>query len=160
MANLESLNFDANQVQPNSFELLPAGEYEAIIVASSMDMTKDGTGKFLKLELQILNGEYQNKKLFDRLNLINPNDQAVQIARGTLSAICRAVGVMTPHESTELHNRPLRIKVGIREGKGEYNDQNVIKAYKPRLAGPGPAMTASVMPYPAQPDPIVDSNPW
>ena len=158
MANLEFLNFDANQVQPNSFELLPAGKYEAVIVASSMEPTKDGTGKFLKLELQILSGEYQNKKLFDRLNLINPNDQAVQIARGTLSSICRAVGVMTPHDSAELHNRPLSINVGIRKGDGEYGDQNVIKAYKPRHAGPSAPMPV-MLPSP-QPEPIVDSAPW
>ena len=154
MVSFASLNFDANQVQPNSFDVLPAGEYEAVIVASSYEPTQNGRGKFLKLELQILNGEYQNRKLFDRLNLINPNDQAVQIARGTLSAICRAVGVMTPNDSFELHNRPLRIKVGVRKSD-EYGDQNVIKAYKPRHAGP--VAPPPVMSYPTQPEPVVDA---
>ena len=160
MANLEFLSFDANQVQPSNFELLPSDWYDSVIVASILKTTKDGDGKYLEFEQRILSGEYQNRTLFDRLNLVNRNDQAVQIARGTLSAICRAVGVMTPHDSSELHNRPLRIKVGIRKGEGEYNDQNVIKAYKPRLAGPGPSAPMPAMPYPAQPDPVVDSNPW
>ena len=34
----------------------------------------------------------------------------VKIARGELSAICRAVGVMQPRDSVELHNVPLEIK--------------------------------------------------
>jgi hypothetical protein len=92
--------FDANQVEPNTaFTPLPAGEYDAIIVESEMKPTKDGTGKYLQLKLQILNGKFQNRTLFDRLNLVNKNDTAVQIAKGTLSAICRAVNVLTPNDS-------------------------------------------------------------
>jgi hypothetical protein len=80
----------------------------------------------------VLGGQYQNKHLFDRLNLQNASDQAVQIARGTLSAICRAVGVMTPKDSSELHNKPLRVKVTVKKSD-DYGEQNEVKAYKPRL---------------------------
>lgn len=125
--------FDATQVAPNSFDVLPAGEYEAIIVASEVKATSTG-GKMLKLELQILNGEFQNRKVWDNINLWNASDKAVQIARGTLSAICRAVGVMTPKDSAELHNKPLRIKVAVRKSE-EYGEQNQIKAYTPRHNG-------------------------
>jgi hypothetical protein len=78
--------------------------------------------------------------VFDLLNLWNPNPKAVTIARGTLSAICRAVNVLTPKDTSELHNKPLRITVGIQKGEGDYNDQNKIKSYKPRqVGGPAPA---------------------
>lgn len=87
MADLSG--FDASKIAPSSFDVLPSGEYDAVIVASEMKPTSEGNGKYLKLELQILSGEYQNRKLFDNLNLFNPNDKAVQIARGTLSAVCR-----------------------------------------------------------------------
>lgn len=134
MADLSG--FDASKVAPNSFEVIPAGEYEAVITGSGMETTAAGTGKFLKLELQILNGQFQNRKLFDRLNLDNPNAKAVEIARGTLSAICRAVEVLTPKDSSELHNRPLRIKLVVKKSE-EYGEQNEIKAYKPRGNGNG-----------------------
>ena len=126
--------FDANKVEPNG--VLSAGEYDAVITASDWKATKNGEGKYLQLELQVLNGPAQNRKLTDRLNLINANATAVQIAKGTLSAICRAVGVMSPGVSAELHNRPLRITVGVRDAGGEYGMQNEIKGYKSRHAGP------------------------
>ena len=43
------------------------------------------------------------------IRMVNPNQTAVKIARGELSAICRAVGVMQPKDSTELHDLPLVI---------------------------------------------------
>jgi len=132
MANLDG--FDANQVEPNTgFDVIPAGDYDAVIVSSEMKLTKKGDGKYLSLELQILNGQYQNRKLFDKLNLKNANQQAVDISKATLSAICRAVGVLTPKDSSELHNKPLRVKVKVRKSE-EYGEQNQITAYKSRQA--------------------------
>ena len=128
--------FDANVVPPNNeFEPLPAGDYNACIVASEMKPTKDGTGTYLELKLQVLDGKYQNRTLFDRLNLVNKNETAVTIAKGTLSAICRAIGVMTPKDSSELHNKPLKITVRVKPDP-ERGPQNEIKGYKSRHAGP------------------------
>jgi hypothetical protein len=134
MASLEG--FNANDVDPNvGFDVMPAGEYDAAIVASEVKATAAGTGKYLKLELQVLNGPFQNRKVWDQLNIWNPNEKAVQIAKGTLSAICRAVGVLTPGDSSELHNKPLRIKVVVQKDE-QYGDKNVIKSYKPRESQP------------------------
>jgi len=129
--------FDAKTVEPGGFDVLPAGEYDVCIVSSVVEPTKAGNGKFLKLELQVLNGPFQNRKIFDRLNLWNPNQQAVTIAQGTLSAICRAVGVLTPQDSSDLHNKPLRCRVTVRKSE-EYGDGNEVKRYMPRNAGPAP----------------------
>lgn len=148
--------FDASQVAPSSLDVLPAGEYEACVVASEMKVTNAGTGKYLKLELQILNGEYQNRKLWDNLNLINPSAKAQEIARGTLSALCRAIGVLTPKDSSELHNKPFRVKVKVDKTE-EFGEQNRITAYKPRdNGGPLFAAPAPVAPAPAMPD----KAPW
>lgn len=143
MSDLGDLNFDANQVEPNSFELIPPGDYDAVIVKSETKGTSTG-GKMLKLKLQILNGQYQNRLLFDNLNLWNQSADAVKIAKGTLSSICRAVNVPTPKDSAELCNKPLRITVGIQKGTGNYNDQNCVKSYKPRQAGPAPVEAGAV----------------
>ena len=134
--------FNAADVEPNAaFTPLPAGEYQAIISESEMKPTKDGQGKFLQMKLQILNGAYQNRTLIDRLNLVNKNDVAVQIAKGTLSSICRAVNVLTPNDSAELHNKPLTIIVKIKNDQNG-NPQNEVKGYKARhtSAPAGPSM--------------------
>ena len=146
--------FNAMEVAPVSFDVLPAGEYDVVIIASTMKPTSNRTGKYLELELQVLSGEYQNRKLWDRLNLTNPSDKAVQIARGTLSAICRAVGVLTPKDSSELHNKPMRAKVVVKHDE-EYGDKNEIKAYKPRQNGPVvPSSVPSATPVQQQ------ATPW
>ncbi len=126
--------FDANQHQSQAFDVLPAGEYEAIIVQSEVKPNSAQTGKMLKLQLQIISGQFQNRVLFDQLNIDNPSDKAKQIALGTLSDICKAVNVLTPKNSSELHDKPLRIKVVVKKSD-EYGEQNNIKAYKPRNAG-------------------------
>lgn len=144
--------FDASQVKPNDvFEALPAGEYEVCIIDSQVKPTSSGTGKYLELSLQVVSGQYQNRRLIDRLNLWNQNPKAQEIARGTLSSICRAVGVLTPEYSSDLHNKTLRCKVKVRTSE-EYGDQNEVKGYKPRAAGP-------VQPsLPPVPPPVAHAN--
>ena len=133
MADLGALGgFDANNVDPQGdYELIPAGNYPAQIVASDMRSTKNGNGQFLYLELEISDGEYAGRKLYDRLNLINPNPQAVEIAKRQFSALCRATGVMVPKDSEELHFRPVVAVVKVRPAKGEYGASNDIATYKP-----------------------------
>ncbi len=147
MADLSG--FDASKVDPTDFGTIPPGDYEACIVNSEMKATKDGNGSYLNLEVQIINGQFQNRRIFDKLNLQNRNEQAVTIAKGTLSAICRAVNVLTPNDSSELHNKPMRISVGSR--KNDYRNgetENYIKSYKPRSAGTvaQPLMTGQQQP--------------
>jgi hypothetical protein len=127
MANLNG--FDANQVEPTSFDPLPAGKYLACITESEMKVTKNGGGQFLNLTFQVLDGEYKGRKLWARLNLKNPNPQAEQIARGQLSALCRAVGVMAPKDSLELHNLPLVITVKLKKRDDTGDLQNEISGY-------------------------------
>ena len=67
--------------------------------------------------------------MIDRLNLNNPNQIAVDIAQRTLSAICHATGVMTPQHSSELHDKPLVVKVAVKAADGQYSASNEIKGY-------------------------------
>ncbi len=139
MGNLSG--FDANKVEPAMGKrLLPAGDYEVVIVSSETKPTRKGDGEMLVLELQVVSGPFQGAKLTERLNIKNPSAQAQEIARGTLSAICRAVGVLTPEDSSDLHDRPLVAVVGLKLDE-VYGPKNEVKYYKDRcrLAPPPPA---------------------
>ncbi len=136
MANLNG--FDAAQVEPTaSFVPIPAGKYLAAITESEMKPTKNGSGSYLQMTFTVLEGEYKNRVLWARLNLNNPNVTAVKIARSELSAICRAVSVLQPRDSVELHNIPLLITVKVkkREDTGELT--NEIKGYEPKAVAAG-----------------------
>ena len=131
--------YDANNYEPQSFDTIPSGDYDAVITESELKDTKAGDGQYLKLTLQILSGEYANRKLWDILNLKNKNPKAVEIAKGTLSSICRAVETMTPKDSADLHNKPLLIAVGVEAASGGYNEKNKIVGYRKLPVGMSPA---------------------
>lgn len=134
MASLEG--FNAAEVEPNkAFEPLPAGNYTAVIINSEEKATSAGTGSYIKLEIEVIDGPHKGRKLFDNLNLNNPSAQAVTIAKGTLSAICRAVGVLTPKDSSDLHNIPLVVKVGVERRQDTGGLQNRIKGYEAKGGG-------------------------
>jgi len=146
MANLNG--FDASQVEPTSFDPLPAGKYLAVITESEMRPTKKGAGQFLNLTFEVIEGEYKGRKVWARLNLKNPNPQAEQIARGQLSAICRAVGVMAPKDSVELHNLPLVVTVKVKKRDDTGDLQNEVSGYakKESAAAAPPQQAASSTP--------------
>ncbi len=125
------LNFDANNVDPAvGFDPVPAGKYVAVITESEKKPTKAGTGQYLQLTFQIIEGEFKGRLLWARLNMENPSEMAVKIARAELSAICRAVNVMAPKDSIELHNLPLTISVGCKKRDDTGDITNEIKAYE------------------------------
>lgn len=147
MANLNG--FDASQVEPTSdFEPIPAGKYLAMITESEMKPTRNGGGRYLQLTFQILEGEHQGRYLWARLNLENSNETAVKIARAELSAICRAVGVLTPGDSLELHDVPLEIIVKLRKRSDTGELQNEIRGYEKKgSSGSEPRKPATTPPW-------------
>lgn len=129
--NILQGGFNADEVPPaTGFDPIPAGKYKAVITESEEKATKAGTGSYLQLTFVIVEGEFENRKLWARLNLNNPNDQAVSIARAELSAICRAVNVRQIKDASQLHDIPLVIKVVAKKGD-DGETRNEIKGYEP-----------------------------
>ena len=152
-------SFDATSVEPTTaHELLPAGKYRAQIVESEMRVTKNGMGQFLWLMLDIIEGPYQGRKLFDQLNLVNSNPQTVEIAQRTLSAICHATGKLQVNDSVDLHLVPMSIQVGVKPPKDGYSEKNTIRYLVPEKA---PAATAyQAAPAASQPPAAPAAAPW
>ena len=127
---MATLNFNtADAPEEDSFDAIPAGTYTAQIIRSEMKDTKAGTGQFLELRLQILDEPHTGRLIFERLNLINPNEVAVKIAQKTLAQICKAVGVLEVEESEELHAREMIVEVIVEPAKGDWPESNSIKKY-------------------------------
>jgi hypothetical protein len=128
---MATLNFNANEVEPSKgIDPLPAGKYNVVITDSEMKPTKNGNGQYLELTFEVIDGEHKGRKAWSRLNLDNPNATAVQIARADLSAICRAVNVIQPRDSVELHNLPLVITVRCRKNPQTDEITNDVKGYE------------------------------
>jgi len=135
MPNLNG--FDANNVEPvPSFDPIPAGQYLAMIVASEEKTSSKGN-QFLSLELEVLDGQYKGRKLWVNLNLSHPNPETVKFARVELASICKAIGVLKPTDSVQLHNLPMLITVKCVNRKDTGELQNRIKSYAPKAAAQG-----------------------
>ncbi|MGH2272691.1 DUF669 domain-containing protein [Anaerohalosphaeraceae bacterium U12dextr] len=148
MANLN--NFNANEVDStNDFDPIPAGKYLAMITGSQMKETKNKTGSYLELTFQVLEGEYKGRLLWARLSLTHSNEVTAKIARGHLSAICKAVGVLTPRDSVELHNLPLVINVKVKKRTDNDELTNDIRGFSKQQTAAAPAAVSkpSVAPW-------------
>lgn len=145
------INFNVDMApDAMDFDVIPAGNYEAIITDSQVMENKAGTGEYLKLELTIVNGEFEGRKLFENLNLVHPNETTVRIAQGTLKQIAvacgKASGVVT--ESEELHDIPMSINVSVELRKDNGRVANRIKGYAAVGAKKKAAASRTVAPAP------------
>ena len=135
MANLSNLNIDPNVKESSSFIVLDEGKYKAVITADKLKDTKKGDGKYLELSLQVIEGDNAGVSINDRLNIMNPSEQAQAIGHGTLKRICTALNVpFPPTDTTTLYGKPLEILVGIEEFEsnreaGKMLKSNTIKSY-------------------------------
>jgi hypothetical protein len=105
----------------------------------------------LWLELDVLEGPHQGRKIWDQLNLVNPNQQTVEIAQRTLSAICHATGKLQVNDSVDLHLVPMSIQVGVKPPKDGYSEKNTIRYLVPDKTAPAAHQPAPATPQSAAP---------
>ena len=144
--------FDAATVETPSRDPVPAGDYVATVTDSEIKPNKAGTGEYLSLSFRIEDGDHAGRFVWANLNLVHPNEKAVQIARAELAGLCKAVGVLNPKDSADLHNIPVLIRVVLDKDR-DGNPRNVVKGFKPAThqALPAASQAASQPPKPAAP---------
>ena len=113
------------------------------IIASEKKATKSGTGEYLKLEMEIISGDFKGHKVWTNLNLENPSQSAVDIAQKELATICRAVNVLNPKYSENLHKIPFIGSVGIKPAEGRYPESNTMTNYAPYIPSDSVAANSS-----------------
>ena len=124
---MASLSFDANSVEITSRDPIPAGIYEALICDSEVRPTRSGNGKGINLTFEILSGPHKGRKVFAWINFQHPKAEAQRIGQEELARLCKAVGVGKLDDTTQLHNLPMMITVGIDK---DDPTRNVIKGYR------------------------------
>jgi hypothetical protein len=145
---MASINFDANTVEPaEAFDVLPKGKYLCMAVNSEIKPTKNGSGDYLELTFEVLDGNGKGRKIWERLNIRNSNKKAEEISQRQLSALCRAIGVMNLQDTDQLHNIPVMINVDIETREG-YSPQNRVKGYEP-AGGTAPVASSPALRTPA-----------
>ena len=128
--------FNALEVEPSAtFQPLPADWYKCVITDAEERVTSKGDGSYLQLSIEVIDGNFTGRKVFDRLNLKNPNPTAVEIAQRSLSSICRAISVNSPKDSAELCDKPMMVKMSVRPAQNGYEASNDVKGYESVTVG-------------------------
>ena len=124
--------------QDISFQVLPEGDYLCRGKNSILKDTKKGDGRYLQLNLEIVEGDFAGELITDRFNLDNPNQLAVRIAKSALYKYCEAIGVVEQfnplaHIVPELYGKLVWVSVSIQKAPAgsSYGDSQKIKGYKP-----------------------------
>jgi len=125
----------------DEFAPIPAGTYEAVIIESEIKATQAGTGSYLNLKHQIIDGTHSGRTIYNNINLKNPNETAVKIGRKALAQIEKALGlgVGELRDDEQMKGKPMKIKVVIGKDDPQYGARNEIKAYLPYLSDEPPA---------------------
>jgi hypothetical protein len=143
MAQFE-FNTDSVEKRKNSYELLPAGWYTAQVAESEIVDMKSGNGQALKLTIEVLQDGYLGRKIWTRLNVRHTDQKTEGIAQQQLRELCDSIGLARFRDTTELHNKPMQIKVKIRkDDSGKYEDQNEVNGFKPAIGGGGHVAAAA-----------------
>jgi len=147
LADVFGSDFDPTSVPEDerSFDLLPPGDYTMQVIESELK-PKDNGDCGLNLTIEIMEGPFANRKLWDWLNIRHSNAQAQSIAQRALADLCLATGVQGLRDSEDLHFRPFVGTVKINPAKGNYEASNGIKRYKPMPSAAGQASARQAAP--------------
>lgn len=132
-------NFDPDEIPPGTdFGTIPPGWYVAQIIDSEKKDASTG-GKILVLTWEIIDGEFEKRRIWDNQNWEHAKADTMLMARQHVAKICKAVGIGPINNSTELHHKPCRIQLGIQKGNarlggGTYDDKNNVKGFAPLTA--------------------------
>ena len=138
---MAKIGFKTSDYEPNApLDAVPAGDYPCTITDAALKPTKRGDGEYVMLVHEVADGEFKGRKIFDRLNIHNPNKTAEAIGRRQLSSLAAALNLPEIDDTDILVGAPVTVRVTVRSS-AEYGDQNDVKAYLPReqAAAPKPA---------------------
>lgn len=126
--------FDPKTQEPagGDYQPVEAGRYTLAVVKSERKKAKSGKGEYISCEMEILDGKYKGRKVFEIFNILHTDDQTQEIGRGRLSALFRATGVMDPDVMADIYNAPFEANVGVKmQTGGEYagTASNYIKTF-------------------------------
>lgn len=128
---------DHQAIEPgqNGFENLPSNWYVGHFTESEVKPTKNGKGIILNMTIEITEGEFTNRKVWDSINFQHESAQAQLIGQQRIKTICEAVeytDLLT--DSEVLHFKPFRFRLGLSKPQQGYEQKNEVKAYKPMSA--------------------------
>lgn len=141
------------------FRPLPAGEYLAEII--EMRLRRPDTPKgYVEFTFCVLQGLYQDLRLWVRLLLWDRRSGVAAFARADLGSICEAVGFPDGCDFDDVLDVPLVVKVSVRAWRGRLlNGVDGYRRVRPRSPTPNPRTIDAPRDLEAEAKPAVGGHP-
>lgn len=128
---------EANKSLEGVFDPVPEGEYTVVCVKLEDIETKDRSGRYLKAQFEIVEGDYSKKKLFTNFNYQNKNATTVKIALRQLQAWVLQAGIAKDGEDfafnpPEMIGTTIKVKATVKK-KDAYTDPATGKVFPEKL---------------------------
>ena len=130
MEGVEEVTFNLNEVEEEKeMQVMPPGKYRGVVANSELKRTKAGTGMYLAVEFVISQPEqFKGRKVFDIINVQNPNETAQEIGTARLKAICVHGGLDASNVGADsIKGVEVGLKLGV-EVDAKYGEKNRVKA--------------------------------
>lgn len=121
---------------------IPAGWYRVIVDSAEVKQTRDQTGYYAQIRFDVIEGQYERRVVFARLNLQNKNPTAQEIGRRQWAQLCEAVGAGNVQYASQIAGRQLEIQVTVRPARGEYPADNDVRGFRAAKNTGAPAWSA------------------
>jgi hypothetical protein len=130
--------FDPSQEEGTKFDPLPIGVYLAQIIEAAVTVPQSLDGYGINTTWEIIEGEYEGRRVWQRIILQHSSTEAQRIGRRELKDLCDACGISKGFNSVEpLKFIHCKIRVGIEKDKnGVYDDKNKVTRVCPASKGP------------------------
>ena len=110
------------------------------MTGTDLKPTKAGNGEYIELTIEIMDGEFSGRKIWERLNVNNPSEQTVQIARSQLNQLATALGQVPLKDTDQLLEIPFTLTLDIDR---KDNTRNRVMGYSSASSAPRKAAKPS-----------------
>ena len=125
--------FDATEIDTSDMgvDILPKGEYRVMATELTPKKTQRGDGVYVSGKFEVIEGRFQNWKLFKNFNHTNPNEEAQKRGRQELANLNEAVfGEKRKASLDSLLNRPIIAIVRHRKDKNDGEMRAQISSFR------------------------------
>lgn len=111
-----AINMDFSGIEPNTggrsyFPVSDSNGWLCQITDSGQKENSKKDGQIAYFVLTGMEGAVQGRNHDHTVNLVNPSQKAMEIGLGELSAIGHVIGHIKPGNSSEWHNKPIRVVI-------------------------------------------------
>ena len=123
--------FDGSNVDTkvlDSIGMIPDGEYKCVTsLCEKKRSDKDASVAFMKVEFEIVEGDYMGRKVFNNFLFMHSSEKAVRIGKARFKNLCiAATGIALLERADDIYGKPIFLKLENKTQKDGRNSLDIV----------------------------------